>query len=336
MRKKSIFIIGLFVLLMSSCQKESHDYSDLSYKIVENQNGIKMLEFKDYDAFKNAISSRENDEFLNTLSETHGFTSFYSRYIEFLDKVNDEQLTEESDYKKLLSDYADVITMEADMILPKFNHPLYLHLINTEGMVRVGNRIIAVTENEEIISLDGDKTLLRNALNSKESNDAIYRYTYKEDLKFELIPIHCGSYHFKRYTRQNGKRAVNLYCYVTMDYDYNSSTGWTEYTTTVSFVGLPFRKNIWNNWVGYKANNHLDFTFETRTNSGIYYSQPWTYFGNSNRDRIQYDKVVASGLHYGNGQYTGNYQGNFHILDITYRSSGIPVEEIGAVVKCPQ
>lgn len=338
MNRKIIFVVGvlIFIALGQSCEKENKDLVDEGFRVVENQNGLKMLEFKDEAAFENALQLRDLDEYLRILPDQYGFTSYYSRYLEFLDAVNDELLTEENEYLKILEEYSDVVVIEEDMILPRIIHPQYLYFVNPEGMVKIGNQIISVTDSEVITSMNGNESILRKALLSNEPHEDISRESYMLNYSQwgNETPVICGSSQQARYTRIDGSRAVNIYCYVRNGYDYYSAINRSDYWTRVSFVGLPFRKNVWNNWVGYKADNYMSFSYSTFTNNQISYQLIGGTHNNTNRDRIQYDNIVASGSHIGEGQYNGNYEGQFQWLQIVYRSSGIPVSEKGVIVEC--
>jgi len=272
-------LITLTLVLLFSCNKDVSEKSTSEHPLTLKNSIENYLIFPDEKSFFDAIDlvGVVENNMLLSIALKSGVKSYAAYYEEFLNRANDENLSE-IEYQNLLKEYADIITITDDVVRPRIENPLIWHIINRNGLVKVEDVLSLYTESEKISSLSGNLNALLGALETSATSEDIIRYRYLVDDNFTKAA--CGYYQSATMTvgDRRGVLTCNLIVEITQSFQYCQTENtwmWNIKSFAVSH-GVPYKKNIWNNWVNYKTNNRLDLNYKATTfgNFGFPYGYP--------------------------------------------------------------
>lgn len=311
------FLLCTFVAGFLACEKEIPQSKDVKEDVITSVDLIKSevyYEFSDDTSFWAAIDlvgTVDSEELIQFTTKQSGFKSYAAIYYEFLDKINDENITKEI-ADEIIKEYSDILIIEKDRIRPRIDNPLVQHLINRYGFVKIGNALAVYTESEKIVSTTGDMEALIQTLSSGEEIDDIYRFSYREELK--QSSAYCGTEQVNWVNKSDRKATLTckfVYEHASNGYysQFCGGYGWT-FKTFAYVYGYGEKKRWYDGkWIEYKTINTIDLNYEARTFDGpihqiIYYKK------DTNESYGLSHKVL---IHQGVGCLSdqGNYDGLF-------------------------
>jgi hypothetical protein len=309
------------MVIVSSCNKEISENNFLDKDVLKTKSEKLKIdpyyEFADLDAYDKAFDMiiESNIYSADLLFKSDGFKSYAAIYKEFAEKAHSK--LSEKEYENLLEEYSDIIRIEDDVIYPRIDDPLIRTFVNRQGIVKVGTHIYLYGEREKLISVNGSLDDLILAIESPNIEiDGVYRFDYQ--IKSYNILAACGSYQENVITHNNNRRA-RIICTVYNDWAKISQVGRDgqgtyRFRTLARTEGIPYKKNIWGNWVVYKTINELDLRYRAQNN--LYQNTLITYYQKDTKEDIG---IVHYGLigQEGNGCWNeqGNYQGTFEWIN---------------------
>jgi hypothetical protein len=316
-----------------ACEKESakinNETSSLSI--------ASYLEFPDKETFYNTINGFvDNPEYQPAVYQTNpNFKSFEMIYDEFIDQINDKNLSE-TEYNCLLLKYEDILTIEDSVITKRINHPFANNLINRQGLVKIGDIFLLYTDCEEIEIETPNITLalIKNVSLDSENSENHNRFQYKHELK--STPGSCGVQLTREVIYTHGDRRARLRKHIIAQHKASNISvpgcpyGSRYFTTYVFTEGHSLKKNIWGNWVEYKSGHTLDLEYQTQAMGG---QQKYVkYYKHDNTDRITltHTEIVAEGP--GCPNHSGNYEVYYSGINSKYSTRGIDAN--WAVMQC--
>lgn len=323
-----LLLFSSIALLILSCSKEQPSQrTNLNTEDVFVENGI--LTFKDSGVF-NRITDRlmnmSQDE-LDNWEKSIGYTTSYRRaYYKVQQEL--ESINSQEDFNKFLIKNQKIVTFSKDSsVIPYFESPFLLRIINLNGEFKIGDELNIITIDKRWITTK-NKTVSRqeiqNILRTDESKGIYVDYLKKAPTKTGKAasvtsmppPISYGILTEKLFTASKRRLFVKLH----NDYNSNNSIGKIYYSM------LQESKKIWG-WDANNTNYHANsLSIKTRYQSGPWLGVPTlppydTYVNTSISDVNIYDYrgtiiiTLFNAPHYGIINLVTN--GNFH-------SGGVP------------
>jgi hypothetical protein len=183
-----LLLIGF--ILVASCEKENEQltkpdkangaYLDLQKFKIGIHDGI--LEFKSLEDFTKTAEILVNNgsQFRADWEKSKGFVSLRSVIDSIIDEI--EMITSEEEIRNKVAESKDLIQFKNGLVQSRFSRS-FSTVLNRDGLVKIDGMLIFLDKEIEIVSVKGDKDVLKRGLITK-----------KEDRSAGLMVVHLPDF----------------------------------------------------------------------------------------------------------------------------------------------
>ncbi|MBX9785054.1 MAG: hypothetical protein K2X48_17335 [Chitinophagaceae bacterium] len=198
---KFLFLLA-FILFFISCKKTNSSNQEQNIKL---ENGI--LVFSNFTELTNTLRNlnKINDSDKDKWEKNIGFISFRKLFDQVLDQLSNSNTKDEFD--RIIAKNTELITVENDEIKSTLGNNYFAPVVNSKGIVRVGNDYYRFFNSKETIVLDGSEEKVLIASNETLNTDnkkGIYRINFQEKSNNVASRFTCSSGYMSGCVSSNG------------------------------------------------------------------------------------------------------------------------------------